>query len=690
MSRLRSFSLILLLSLLCGMSYGQGFDDLKQAKPVSLNTKLQSLLDKNDVSGLEKLLKSKPETKEEGSRIGQNDKGAPLVIPFFYDVVDRTLKGEVSLDICRLAIRSGCDVYTIYNGKTPIYRVMDYLATTPSSDSALGTEVLNLFFSRPDFDINRRYRTLPPPFSYLLSENFKYLGNHYDEDYLSIDLIFLLIDHGALLNTYDENGASLLLLANTTGNVRLQNYLVDNGVNIDKSANESGDNAVVSAIRSSDLSLLRRIVENYNIKLFSNDVRDYISEVSPEMYEYLASECSHNAQSYEELTDFRNLFSDKKTMVQEKYESLARQEVSAATSYEMISLCAMRYSDLNSIVEPKRRLIAEKECDEAEKYPELCLFREHYPQYSDLTARCHDRVSDRELSEVSSVRLVKDFENHYPERYQDVQSKKNTIYESDCNSVSQELNRVLASCNEHNLSVTSQFNLSDFATEYSGYYDPQNKAPLAKVLDGYYHAIEAANNKFAPYYTETNRFDDRYRSDLDYLDRSMKLCTDCLDFNIPSSWLREVLADRRKGRTNYYEQCKRELAIAEKFDYSSVPRPVSRSHSSDNYYFTFRGNGSDDFSFEVADYSNHETGHVHFVVHHMQGGRIAFIDGYSSLEDAVVVGYVAGYYGFKSTMEYTLRGGLLNAVIDNAQRKLDLVNARQVDDGVDAIMSWFR
>ena len=683
MRKFRYISLFFLFSVLCELVYSQGFDDLKQAKQVKLNTKLQALLDKNDLKGLEKLLKSKPETKEEGSRMGKNDKGASLVIPFFYDVVERTLNGEVSLDICRLAFQSGCDIYTIYNGKTPIYRLMDYLATTPSADTQVGNEVLDLFFSMPDFDINRRYRSLPPPFSYLLSENFKFLGNQYSGDYLSIDLIFKLIDTGALLNTYDENGASLLLLANTTGNVRLQNYLVDNGVNIHKSANAAGDDAVVSAIVASDVALLSRIVKNYDVKLVSVEVKDHLPVVSADMYDYLASECARNAHIYEELVNFRNIFSDKKPLVQDKYEALARQEVAEASSYDMISLCAIRYPDLFSIVEPKRRLIAEKECDAAGNYTELSLFRDHYPQYEDLRNRCFERVSTKELGEVNHVRLVKEFEIHYPERYQDVQPKKIAIYESDCNSVDHELERVLSSCSNHNLSIQQDFDLNTFSKYYSNYYDPQNKVPLVNVLIGYYSAIEAANKKFPPYYTATNEFDDKYRSDMNYLNDAQSCCSRCLNFEIPANWLRSELEDLKSLLTSHYEQCKRDLKTVENMSIRDVPSPRSRRVDGKDYYFRFSGSKGE-FTFTVTDYSNYETGYSHFVVHAMKGGKISFVDGYGSLEDAVLVGFGGGYYGFKRDVQY------VSSLLGSLQQRLDIINAKQSDDLDEAIESWFK
>lgn len=367
-NKLRFFLLCGLLSCLGWAARAQGFDDLKRAKPTQLNAKLQAAVDKNDARELAKLLKSKPEFKEDGSRMGKNDKGGPLVIPLLYDVVDRTLNGETSVELCKVALDAGCDIYSIFNGKTPIYRIMDYLATTPSAQTGVGMELLDLFLGKSGFDINRRYRSLPPPFSYLLSTNFNYLGGKYDKDYLSTPLLKKLIDNGARLNTYDENGASLLLLASSTNNDYLQNYLLDNGVNIYKTADTQGNNAIYAAIKSNDIEVLQKIIANYQIKLLTADVKEETASVSPAMYNFLASECARNADTYNELVDFRGHFTDKKDLVQSKYENLARNETNAASDFIAIYTVMRRYPDLEIITNPKLRSIYRQDAASIDGY----------------------------------------------------------------------------------------------------------------------------------------------------------------------------------------------------------------------------------------------------------------------------------------------------------------------------------
>ena len=335
----------------CG---AQGFDDLKKSKPAQLNTKLQSLVDNNDTKGLERYLKSKSDAKDGGSSMGRNERGAANVIPLINDVIDRTLQEKVSLDLCRVVINAGSDVYSVYNGKTPVYQLMDYFARTPSENAETGMRVLDMLLERKDFDINRRYRSLPPPMSYLLSENFRYLGNRYDRRYLSTDLLQSMLGHGANLNSYDENGGSLLLLATSTDNLYLRNYLLDHGVNIDKIADTSGNNAIYAAIKDSDVEMLKRIISNYNIKLTTEIAEGHKGPVSQEMFLFLATECARNAHTYEEVMAFKNHFLSRQDLVQQKYESLARSETQAASDFASINQVVQRYPDLDHITKDKR------------------------------------------------------------------------------------------------------------------------------------------------------------------------------------------------------------------------------------------------------------------------------------------------------------------------------------------------
>ena len=635
--------------MLCG---AQGFDDLKKAKPVQLNSNLQTLVDKNDAKGLERLLKSKPETRGNGSRMGHNEKGAPNVVPLFNDVIDRTLKGQVSIDLCRVVFNAGCDVYSVYNGKTPVYQLMDYFATTPSAEAATGMEVLDMMFAREEFDINRRYRSLPPPFSYLLSANFKHLDGHYSKDYLSTELLQKIIAKGASLNTYDENGASLLLLANSTGNEYLQNYLIDHGININKSADESGNNAVFAAIESSNVDQLRKIVANYGIILTTDDVKDRTSGVSVAMYDYLASECASHAGNYNEYKAFREHFKDKADLVKDGYESIARSEIAEASTYEQIKRCEERFPDLPALTYPRKLVIAENE-----------------------------------LASVETIAEIKTFESRYPQLQQKVEPKKAALYSRDCNDLQQAYDAAKMAVNNR-VKPSCVIDADAFVKGYEIYYDPDNMIPLAKAMQRFYRVMDAITDKYGPYYSARNDAAQRYSDDESRLNEAIGYCSQNEKYELAAEWMVSDLEENKSNMLKHYKSCEEAIRMVDRIGIYDVPKPSYKYVSDKMYYYTFKDQ-TGEFSFKVTDYSD-DDGYEFYVVHAMEGGKLpGFIDGYSSLEQAIVAGYAAGELGFRRSVGRSYRGGLFTAFSDNLRHKLNIENARQTDEAIKIISTWF-
>ena len=488
-----AFAFLVLTGLMC---HAQGFDDLKKSQPVVFNKKLQAVVNNNDANGLEKLLKSKPDYIEDGSALGQNDRGATLTIPLFYDVVDKTLSGSVSLDLCRVCLAAGCDVYTVYNGKTPIYRVMDFFATTPSDKCDIGMEVLKLLVAQKGFDLNRRYRSLPPPFSYLLSENFKFLGSkYYSKDYLSTELIRFLLDNGAYLNTYDENGASLFLLATQTDNMFLQDYLLLKGVKI---KDTEGDNTVYAAIEDNDVPLLQRILKNYNVRLTTSMVKEWIPRVSPDMFEYLVNQCADNSKTYEELVDFRTHFSSRKEMVQDKYEDLAIKEAAAIYTSLGLSEFSKRYPDLTYIREARYREIA-----------------------------------TNDITNSISIGNIKKCEKEYPDFKAMTELKKKEIYLNDIKKLEESYSHAKSLVAENSFYYESRMSdiANSFVKNYQNYYDPDNQLPLANDLSRFYSALSKAAQGYSCYYHRLPKpglFKDEMRNDQNRLSSAysnLKYCS---------------------------------------------------------------------------------------------------------------------------------------------------------------------
>lgn len=596
--------------------HAQGFDDLKKTSVGALNTELQSLLRDNDVKGVTRYLKSNPDAVKDGTNTSTNEKGGRVVVPVFYDAVERTLKGEGSEQMCETLLNLGCDIYSSCNGKTPVYLIMDYLAETPSEKAEEALSLLRMFLKREDFDINRRYRSLPPPFSYLLSTNFNFLGGKYSKEYLSTDLLRTIIESGGRLNTYDENGASLLLLANETGNDYLTDYLLDNGVNINKKADSSGNDAIFAAIKDNDLARLEKIFGNYDVHMLAPDFRNILGETSPEIYRFLASHCASNASAYEELVDFREIFADSKDLVRSKYEGMAKKEVDEADSYDAINRCARRFPDMMSLIAPKRR-----------------------------------KIASADLEKIQDLNGLKDFERKYPEAKDLCLPKKNSFYSSASKNLRSVYEKAKDGLANQSLSLTD-YSPASFISDFSNFYDPDKLLPLASALDKYYSAVDIIIHGSRFYGTEES-INRQFDNNLRRMDLGAARA-DFQKFGLYSEWFQGKIEESVKGMREAHDKVLKDLKLVNTMTIRDVPRGYSSTEDRDcwvNY---------DEFRFVVTDYSDPETDYVHFVVHGFEGGLLpGFVEGYQSLEQAVIAGYCAGHYGLcRTTGQAGYSGGL--------------------------------
>ena len=271
-----------------------------------------------------------------------------------YSAVEQSLaNNKVASGVCQ-AIQTG-DIEAPFEGKTPIYLVMDRIATHPKTECQAAEEMLSCFLARKGFDINQRYNTLLPPMAYLIRTNKAYLGGHFSTDYISGNVLRMLIEAGARVNTYDEEGSSLMTLAQETNNSYLQSYFVSQGINL-RHKDKEGVDDVYKLIADGNLPILKRVLEDGTVKIdihtLKNDPKDFAQY--SEMYDYLAHHCANGASTYDDIVTFRDRFSDRRALVQQKYETLARSETAAASDFKAIQRVRGRYPDLTEITESKR------------------------------------------------------------------------------------------------------------------------------------------------------------------------------------------------------------------------------------------------------------------------------------------------------------------------------------------------
>ena len=279
-----------------------------------------------------------------------------------YAAVEETLAGRKSVAECRQEIATG-SLTAPYNGKTPIYLVMDYLATHKKVECSDAEQLLEAFLARSDFDVNLRHSPLTPPLAYLIRTNYDYLAGHFNGDYISDNVLRRMIQAGASVNTYNTDGGTLMDYATATDNKYLQSYFVNQGINLRHEDNK-GEDAVYRLIAEGRIEVIKQALRNGNVKIDINSLRNDPKSFAQykEMYDFLANHCANQATSYEDLTLFRNRFTDKRSLVKQKYERLANQETNAASTFKDIMTVVSRYPDLQAITNPRKLSIYRQDC----------------------------------------------------------------------------------------------------------------------------------------------------------------------------------------------------------------------------------------------------------------------------------------------------------------------------------------
>ena len=504
----------------------QSFDSLKKNKSQDIDAALSGYLDKNDTRGLTSYLRSHPKAVNQASTTELKKKSntvtSPVLKPLLHDAVGRALEGKVSPEMCTAILDADADINIPFDSKAPVYYIMDYIATHPKQDCSVAEQLLAIFYARQEFDINRSCGSFPPPFAYLIRENYIYLGGKYSPEYISDKVVEMSLAEGAPVNTYNSDGSSLMLLANASGSEYLQNLFLDSGINIDRKASESGDDAVVAAIKRNNIATLEKLLQNYSVPLTTEHVMGAVPEMNSEMYDFVAKKCADSSDSYEELVLFRNTFSKRKSLVDRKYTDMARAEVNAANNYDAIARCRTRFPDLyESIVLPKRKQIAAQEIAAAHSIQDVKLYEEHY---ADLPANPLVQTKKEAFYQQDVQRL----EASYQRTTDDIKAGRNALYFRD----------------------EDRKTVNDFETYYD-YYDPQQKKDLAMALKSYYDNVAFCRN-FKP--ASYKRFGlllpkidgDDYRRDLSAIEsRREKIRS--LRFGLNSEMLdQELLAVRGK------------------------------------------------------------------------------------------------------------------------------------------------
>ena len=269
---------------------------------------------------------------------------------------------------------------------------------------------------------------------------------------------------------------------------------------------------------------------------------------------------------------------------------------------------------------------------------------------------------------------------------QSVESKKVAYYEADCKALQSDYEAAKSALGRR-VKPSKSFDPGVFVEAYSGYYDPSQMVPLAKAMNDFYYVVDATSVSYGPYYTATNNITGRYNTDISRLSDAQACCSRIEKYGLAPDWVKSYLKEARESLDKHYEFCQEAIKMVDKIGIKNVPNPVRRQWRNNDLSLEFNTNNGP-FSFYVTDFSDGD-GYVFFVVHAMKGGKLpGFIDGYSSLDEAITAGYAAGLYGFRRTVGRSYRG-LLTALIDKQRHKVDIERARQDDLVMDIVSSWF-
>ena len=519
---------ITLLLLCLSVSAGaQSFDSLKKNKAQSVNSALAPYLDKDDYSGLAKYLKTNPSAVNDGSttekRQISNTATSNVVKPLLHDAVDRALEGKVSPQMVSTILNAGADMYILFDSQAPVYNVMHYIAHHKKSECANAEKLLEIFYSRPDFDINRKSGSLPPPFAYLIRENYRALNGRYSPDYISDKVVELSLNAGAPTNTYNNDGSSLMLLAEASESSYLKNLFVDRGINLSRQADEEGNDALIAAILDEDIALVKKMVVQAGEKITTDRVRNFVGRFSGETLEYVTAECAKNSSGYDAITQFRSVFPAFKEKVQDKYEAVAKREVSSAADYKSIMTCKERFPDLENITGPKFREIASNDVEAANTIEDIKLCEQRYPdlQYVINPKKSHLyqlAVRDLDLTFNHAKGLVEDSSFYYDSKYTSIPGS--------------------------------------FIKAFDSYYDPDGKLPLARSLSRFFSALDGYRAGYTYYISLPSPVlrQDEIKEDRNRLNNAYSSLASCSDFGLSSPSMLSEIDRRRKEASELAER----------------------------------------------------------------------------------------------------------------------------------------
>jgi hypothetical protein len=257
-----------------------------------------------------------------------------------------------------------------------LYKLLNFIATHKKTECPAAEDLFSFVVSHID-NINDRYGALLPPLPYLIRKNHDFLGG-FDKNYISDNVLKLLIEKGSNINSYDGEGNSLMTFALETENEYLSQYFIEQGITLNKQ-NKSGQNVLSQAIDKQNIELVKQITAttegqkmlnvnylNQSIALGNFELVKLIHEkgivitqrtltIAPskfknnvELYNYLTALFAGQSSSLDDVKLFIKTFDDRFDLVKDKmYSEIDKMKVAPLEKVKILIDLARCFSKKN-------------------------------------------------------------------------------------------------------------------------------------------------------------------------------------------------------------------------------------------------------------------------------------------------------------------------------------------------------
>ncbi len=300
------------------------FSKGSSVKTRELNAELKSILDKQDITALNQYYKVNSKKINDPvitvKFIHENGLEGSAQKPAVHYVLDSYLTGTFgNPDILNWYLKNDTDVNADFQGKNILYRLLDNVAVKTSDRTTKEEECIKMILNSGKFKINQNYKALLSPFPYLIRTHFKFLNNKYDTGYLDSKLLIFLLEKGAVLETYDEQGNNLMALALTKNDNDFIQYLLSKNINLTK-INQSGKDPLYFAIKNYNMEMVKQIISVLNNKVTPSylhliDVTELDIYKSEQVKSILLEACYPNIKDVSDIIIFSKIFYKDKNKV---------------------------------------------------------------------------------------------------------------------------------------------------------------------------------------------------------------------------------------------------------------------------------------------------------------------------------------------------------------------------------------